>query len=501
MAQLKWNNSSLSGAQIISCNSSTGKYVLSVNYDGRINVSNNYGLSWSQPTIVSGSTFISCVCSSTGQIMYISTQNYGIYYSNNYGVSFSLLINQPNGISNSNYYVTCDSTGQKLFAVSNGEGATTTTTYIGIASVSFAGTATWSYPSDPSLNVQFWVGIASDSTGTNLVAIAGKALNYYNSYIYTSINGGVTWNNYGSTGTNLLWQSITSDSTGQYLAAAATTSDSIAGGIYTSKNYGETWTLTSLTNTLQWNFISSDSTGKILLATSFNNDLYLSTNYGVSFELQINAPQNAQWYSCCIGGNSTIGENLYAAINGVGLYYSLNNFIIPPIVCFKEDSKILTKKGYLPIQDLRKGDLIKTIKHGYIPIDMIGYREINNPICEERIKDKLYVCTNKEYPEIFEDLVITGCHSILVENYKDQEQLDKSKEVNGGIYATDDKWRLPACVDERAKPYENEGFHTIYHLALENDDYYMNYGIYANGLVVETCSKRYLKELSNMTLL
>ena len=171
-----------------------------------------------------------------------------------------------------------------------------------------------------------------------------------------------------------------------------------------------------------------------------------------------------------------------------------------PMVCFLKDSKILTKQGYRPIQDLRKGDLIKTIKHGYLPIDMIGYREIYNPICEERIKDKLYVCTYKEYSEIFEDLVITGCHSILVENYTTQEQLDKSTEVNGGIFETDGKWRLPACVDERARPYEKEGTHTIYHLALENEDYFMNYGIYANGLVVETCSKRYLKELSNMTI-
>jgi hypothetical protein len=28
----------------------------------------------------------------------------------------------------------------------------------------------------------------------------------------------------------------------------------------------------------------------------------------------------------------------------------------------------------------------------------------------------------------------------------------------------------------------------------------MNYGVYANGLLVETCSKRYLKELSHMEL-
>jgi hypothetical protein len=56
-------------------------------------------------------------------------------------------------------------------------------------------------------------------------------------------------------------------------------------------------------------------------------------------------------------------------------------------------------------------------------------------------------------------------------------------------------------VDSRASAYEKEGKFTIYHLALENDDSRINYGIYANGLLVETCSRRYLKELSNMILL
>jgi hypothetical protein len=172
----------------------------------------------------------------------------------------------------------------------------------------------------------------------------------------------------------------------------------------------------------------------------------------------------------------------------------------PPIPCFNKDSKILTDKGYVLIQDLRKGDLVKTFKHGYKPINMIGYREINNIICEERIKDKLYVCKQSEYPEIFEDLIITGCHAILVDNFK-EGQREKTAEVLTRIFVTDNKYRLPACVDDRTKPYEKEGKFTIFHLALENDDYLMNYGIYANGLLVETCSKRYLKELSHMQLI
>jgi len=89
----------------------------------------------------------------------------------------------------------------------------------------------------------------------------------------------------------------------------------------------------------------------------------------------------------------------------------------------------------------------------------------------------------------------------LVENFISEEQKQKVIEVNGNIYVTDNKYRLPACADPRTSVYETPGTYTIYHLALENDDYYMNYGIYANGLLVETCSKRYLKELSNMTFI
>jgi hypothetical protein len=63
--------------------------------------------------------------------------------------------------------------------------------------------------------------------------------------------------------------------------------------------------------------------------------------------------------------------------------------------------------------------------NGYVAIDMIGYREIENVICEERIKDKLYLCKQSEYPELFEDLVITGCHAILVDEFKNSEEREK----------------------------------------------------------------------------
>jgi len=169
------------------------------------------------------------------------------------------------------------------------------------------------------------------------------------------------------------------------------------------------------------------------------------------------------------------------------------------VVCFKEGSKILTDKGYKPIEDLRKGDLVQTFMHGYKAIDMIGKRDMVHIGSEQRIKDQLYVCTPANYPELVEDLVITGCHSILVDDFKEGEE-QRTREINGDTYITDNMWRLPACADLRTAVYDKKGVHTIYHIALENDDYYMNYGVYASGLLVETCSKRYLKELSNMEL-
>jgi hypothetical protein len=173
--------------------------------------------------------------------------------------------------------------------------------------------------------------------------------------------------------------------------------------------------------------------------------------------------------------------------------FTLNN------ACFKEGTKILTDRGYRLIQDLRKGDLVKTYKHGFQPINSIGKSVIYHPASQDRIKDQLYRCT---HPEVFEDLVITGCHSILVPYLKDKAQWKKTEELMDKVYQTDGLFRLPACLDEdHCVVYENPGSYTIYHFALEHPNYYCNYGVYANGLLVETCSQRYLKELSGMELI
>ena len=114
----------------------------------------------------------------------------------------------------------------------------------------------------------------------------------------------------------------------------------------------------------------------------------------------------------------------------------------------------------------------------------------NNINSYERIRDRLYICKKENYPELTEDLVLTGAHSILVKDITNQQR-EKTKEILGNIYITDKYYRLIACIDDRAECWINPGNHKIWHFALESDDDGINYGVYANGgLLVETISIR-----------
>jgi hypothetical protein len=219
-------------------------------------------------------------------------------------------------------------------------------------------------------------------------------------------------------------------------------------------------------------------------------------------------------YSAKLNNFSGLYTNhCYGAFDSNNNYYFVNTytagfssnvsgvFAIFKILCFKEDTQILTYDGYKLIQDLRKGDLVKTSQNGYKPIYKIGDSKIIQQSSEDRIKDQLYKCSTENFPEVFEDLVLTGCHCILVDKFKDETEREDAKKINmvnandtDDDFITENKYRLPACIDERTTVYEVEGEHTIYHFALENDDYYMNYGVYANGLLVESTSKRFMDQ-------
>ena len=191
--------------------------------------------------------------------------------------------------------------------------------------------------------------------------------------------------------------------------------------------------------------------------------------------------------------------------NPQGIAVNANNFYvanyrsstvslsIDEATCFLEGSKILTKNGYEKIENLKKGDLIETYQHGLKEICLIGKREIYHSANKERINNQLY-----KYEK--EELIITGGHSILVDELKEEEAILNKIYFGGVLPKIDGKHRLLACVDENASVYKKEGKYFIYHLALESEDEDQAYGIYANGMLVESCAIKYLKEVSGMEL-
>ena len=179
--------------------------------------------------------------------------------------------------------------------------------------------------------------------------------------------------------------------------------------------------------------------------------------------------------------------------------------LYPVIPCFLEGTDLLClveeREMYVPIQNIRKGMLVKTALDGYKKVELIGKRKISNPGNSERYENRLYKCSKAAYPELKKDLFITGCHSILVDELTDTQRADTIKSLER-IFVTDNKYRLMAWLDERAEPWVSEGMYTVWHLALEATDERIRYGVYANGtLLTETTSLRFLKERCDMDLM
>jgi hypothetical protein len=173
------------------------------------------------------------------------------------------------------------------------------------------------------------------------------------------------------------------------------------------------------------------------------------------------------------------------------------------IVCFLEGTQVLCLKDgkdvYEPIESLQVGTLVKTRLNGYKKLEIIKSGPIQNPGSTERTADRLYKCSKEAYPGLTEDLYLTGHHSILVDSITEKQKQGIIEHL-GRIFVTDKKYRLIACADERAEPWASEGTYTIWHIALENIDPNMNYGIYVNGgLLVETCCLNTLKNTPTMS--
>lgn len=178
--------------------------------------------------------------------------------------------------------VASDESGTRLIAataglgVFGGPGAVWTSTDAGV---------TWTNrtAAQAGMDKQSWSAVASDETGEKLVAVGPG------SGIWTSTDAGMTWMDHTpddpkfqpSSGNQVeTWHSVASDATGTHLVATVETGD-----IWTSTNGGITWTDVAVSG-LPF-AVASDSTGARLVSVGFGNDghgdIWTSTNGGLTW--------------------------------------------------------------------------------------------------------------------------------------------------------------------------------------------------------------------------
>ena len=182
-----------------------------------------------------------------------------------------------------------------------------------------------------------WISITSSSNGQYLAAILNED-GRTNSPVYTSNDYGTTWDNTNNAppsnnGINALWSSITSSSSGQYLAATqlySKASESSNGGyIYTSNDYGKNWVQRATTVRKRWMSITSSSSGKYLAAvietaTSSTTPIYISNDYGSTWNIAVTLSSNSD-LKRTIASNSD-GSLLAITHDTEGIYIMKKNY-------------------------------------------------------------------------------------------------------------------------------------------------------------------------------
>jgi hypothetical protein len=162
-------------------------------------------------------------------------------------------------------------------------------------------------------------------------------------------------------------------------------------------------------------------------------------------------------------------------------------------LCFIEGTKILTlHDGYIPIQHLEPGTLIKTYGiHQFLPLKYlyktkINYKKTNNKL------NKLFKYEKHRFG-LIEDLVVSGGHSILVDELNDNEKKLTNQFWNEHE-RIENKYKLLACIDSRNTEFEQEGIYNMYQIVLESEEANKQFGIYANGILTETMSIDFYKQ-------
>jgi len=307
--------------------------------DGRhIYTSSDSGAKWADLSIVPDSAiagdkyWISIAMSGNGEKLAAVVFSGHIYTSSNSGETWSDRSGTGSAIAGNKiwYSIAMSDDGQKLAAVVNG-GHIYTSTDLG---------ANWTDRSTAGSGIagdKYWQSIAMSDDGKYLAAVVGGSSGD-GRHIYTSDNYGVTWTDRSTAGSGIAgdknWQSIAISDDGQELAAVVGGASGDGRHIYTFSNSEATWTNRSTATGSEiagnkiWISIAMSGNGEKLAAVVFGGHLYTSSNLGADWTNRSTAADSVS----VIGGNrnwrsiamSDDGQYLAAVVYNGHIYTATN---------------------------------------------------------------------------------------------------------------------------------------------------------------------------------
>jgi len=294
------------------------------------------------------------------------------------------------------------------------------------------------------------------------------------------------------TGNNLIEKVVIANSkiyvvAGNGNVEEANTIYNFGNGSYT----GITITPDSLNNTVS---VVSSTAGANKFAITYDTvNTFDSVNYNtIVFELIYNTPLQI---------SDLVGPTSYHFKVGYGTQQTKYSSTIELTVqCFKEGTKILCLidgiNKYIPIETIKSDVLVKTYKHGYKKVIRLGYSSISCNYTSDI--NNLYKIPKSN--QIIEDLYITGGHSCLV-NKLTKTQEDETIKIWNKLHMIDDKYLLLTVLNEAFTKHTITEPVKVYHFVLENENIENSYGVYANGLLVESMSQQFFDNYSNFIMI
>lgn len=277
-----WTDLSISGSPNYDhvASSNTGQYLIAADNTGDVYYSSDYGVTWSVTLTDAANSWTGVAISDNGQYLAASQNHGGVWVSADNGATWDETYTDTllswNGVA-----VTADGQHMVAVAATGGDGVFYSDTYGQINS--------WTQASG--MAGEIWAGTSYAPDGSVLMIVSQNT---------PTINKSV--DNAGS------WTSVNSAGAGRMYGVALANDDIalIAGqsALALTTNRGLSWTSEGATTPSRWNTVAVSHDGQVILAGGVSGELSLSTDGGTTWEQQ-SAPGDDFWNSVAVSGDGT----------------------------------------------------------------------------------------------------------------------------------------------------------------------------------------------------